>query len=302
MYSGHQPNGVDSEYQPNGTNPQRQQNGLISSTRHTPNGIGSQHERGGISLERQQILIAPRRRAPMLLQPAPMVEDDYPVTAIRVPVSTDERPHYIDLEIRDCEPECRWRVPDLRRFLGEYEIWETDFQTFRALWETPGMESLHGTYIMFAIRAPMVDNRPHLQWNDHFSARLKGDVFIMKVKESIDERAGFTDPLGYPVRTLPHHAGVVEARYEHIERGFLGSDLFTEMTLAATYAYSRVNNPFSIQVPIPVGFWRAFVQGRLRMTEYQVPPVTPAMGSIMARFMPPDRRSPLPWIGYEVHA
>ena len=301
--AGYQPNGINSGYQSNGINPQHQQNGVISPTRYTVNGISSQHEREGPSLERQQSQSAPRGRTPMHLQPAPMVEDDYPVTAIRIPVSADERPHYVDLEIRDYDlPGCRCRFPDLRRFFGEYPVWDTDFQMFRALWEPPGMESLHGTYIIFAIRPTIDDNRPHLEWNGHFIALLKGDVFIMKVKESIDERAAFTDPLGYPVRTLPHHTGVGDARYEHIERCFLDSDLFTEMTLAATNAYSRVDNPSSVQLPIPVGFWRAFVQGRVRITDYQVPPVTPAMDTIMARFSPPHRPSSPPWIAYDVRA
>ncbi len=225
-------------------------------------------------------------------------EDDYPVTAIRVPVGIDERSHYvdIDIDIRTCAlPGCGCRWPDLRRFLGEHETWDVDYQVFRALWEPPGMESLHGTYILFTMKDPMADNRLHLQWNAHFPARLKGDVFILKVKEPIDPRGAFTDPLGYPVRTLPHQSGVINARYEHIGRSFFRSDLFSEMTLAATHPDTRVTNPNSTQLPIPVGFWRAFVQDRVRLHDYQVPPVTPAMGYIMARFLPPNPRFP-PWV------
>ena len=294
---------MNSGHQPNGINPQHQQNGVTSPTGHTLNGISSQHERGGTNLERRQSQSAPRGRVPMPLQPAPMVEDDYPVTAIRVPVSMHEDPHCIDLEIRDCDlPGCGCRVPDLRRFLGEYPIHDTDYQTFRALWEPPGMESLHGTYIMFAIKGPILDNRPPLQLNGHFLAILKGDVFIMKVKESIDERAAFTDPLGYPARTLPHYSGVGDTQYEHIERGLLGSDLFTEMTLATTHPFWRVNNPSSIQLPVPVGFWRAYVQGRVQLHDYQVAPLTPRMDFIMERFLPPHIGNPPPWIGYDVLA
>ncbi len=293
----HQPNGMDYGRQSNMINPQNQQNGVISTTRHTPNGVNSQHEREDANLQRLESQSAPPDLARMTLRPAPIMEDDYPLTAIRVPVGIGENPHYVRLEIRDCPvPGCRCRFPDLRRFLGDHELWELDYQVFRALWEPPGMDSLHGTYILFTITSSTVDNRPRLQRNDHFLARLKGDVFILKVKESIDERVAFTDPLGHPAITRPHQSGVHDARYEHIVRDFFGSDLFTEMTLTATPAYSRLTNPATTQFAIPVGFWRAFVQGRLRTTDYQVPPVTPATSLIIARFWPLHRGALPPYM------
>ena len=304
--SGHQPNyinpqrqqnGTTSGHQPNGINPQRQQNGVIYTTRHTPNGTSSQSEREETDLEHQQSQSAPRDRAPMPLQPDTVMEDDHPVTAIQVPAAMDERPHYVDLNLRHCIlPGCRCRFPDLRSFFGEHQTWGIDYQMFRALWEPPGMESLHGTYILFTIKTQIVDRRVQLQCNCRFQAKFWGDVFILKVKESIDGRAAFTDPLGYPVRTLPHQSGVIDARYENIEHGFLGSDLFEEMALAATPPILRSSNPASIQFAIPVGFWRAVVQGRVRTIDYQVPPVSPVMGLIIARFWPRHGGSLPPWM------
>ena len=279
-------------HQLNGTILHDEPNGILPTIEHSPNGINSQYEQEEANLHHQKSPSATQSRTPMSLQPAPRLEDDYGLTGIRVPVSADIDPRYVYLSIRDCPvPGCRCRIPDLKTFLGEHEVWEIDCQVFRALWEPLGMEGLHGTYLLFSIIASMDDNRPHLQRNNHFAARLQGDVFILKVKESIDQRAVFADPLGNPTITLPHQSGVHGARYEHIDRSFLGSDLFTEMTLAATSADSRFHNPSSTHFATPVGFWRAFVQERLRTTDYQVPPVTPAMGPIMAHFWPPHRGS-----------
>ena len=276
-----------SRHTPTGINPLHQQNGIIFDASHTPNGTTFQHERGEANLDRQQNQSVPRIQAPMPLPPG-LMEDDRLVTAIRVPVDVDKRLEYVRLDIRTCAlPGCECRFPDLRRFLGEHETWEVDIQVFRALWEPPGMESLHGTYILFAMENRTADKRPHLQWNHHFSERLKGDVFVMKVKEP---RLTITDPLGYFARTLPHQSGVARARYEHIGYSFFGSDLFTEMTLTATHPISRVMNPASSFLPIPIGFWRAFIQGRSNLQNYQVPPMTYEMESVIARFQPPHPR------------
>ena len=295
--SKHRPHDMNFGHQLDGTIPHDEPNGILPTIEHSPNGIDSQYEQEEVNLQHQQSQSASQGRTPMSLQPAPQVEDDYLLKGIRVPVAVNIDPHYFYPSIRDCPvPGCRCRIPDLKMFLGEHELWEIDCQVFRALWEPPGIEGLNGTYLLFSIIAPIDDKRPLLQRNNHFSARLQGDVFILKVKESIDQRAVFADPLGLPVVTLPHQSGVHGARYQHIDRNFLGSDLFTEMTLAATSADSRFHNPSSTQFATPVGFWRAFVQERLRTTDYQVPPVTPAMGLIMAHFWPPHRGSLPPCI------
>ena len=316
MNSGHQPNGVNPQrrqngivpnirYTPYGPNPQRQpniaipltyptpdeieserqQNGIGDNARDTPNGTSSQPARRGTNLERQQSQSAPQGQALMPPPPAPL-EDDNRVTAIRVPVSTDERPRHVRLEIRDCgcRPGCRCRYPDLRRFLGEHETWDIDYQVFRAVWEPPGMESLHGTYMLFTLKTLTPDDRSHAPWNPHFLARLKGDVFIVKVKGSIDQRAALTAPLGHPRRNVPHESRVTDARYEHIDLFFLGSDLFKEMTLAATHPYSRVCTPTLTDLAVPLGYRRAFVAGRIRTADDQMPPGPPGIDHIMERY------------------
>ena len=288
-------NGVDrnARHTPTGINPLHQQNGIIFDASHTPDGTSFQHERGGTNLDRQQDQSVPRIQAPMPLPPG-LMEDDRLVTAIQVPVDVNERLEYVKIDIRTCAlPGCECRFPDLRRFLGEHETREVDYQVFRALWEPPGMESLHGTYISFAMEFRTVDERPHLQWNQHFPERLKGDVFIVKVKEP---RLAFTDPLGCFARTLPHQSGVMRAQYEHIDYSFFGSDLFTEMTLTATHPNSRVINLSSSFPPIAVGFWRACIQCRLNLQDYQVPPMTREVESVIARFKPPHLRDLPPWI------
>ena len=270
---------------PNVINPERQQNGVSSNARDTPNGTSPQHEREGRTFERRQCQIPSQGQAVVSPQPAP-IEDDYPVPAIRVPVSADERPHYVNLKIRDCgcRPGCRCQYPDLRRFLGEHETWDIDYQMFRAVWEPPGLESLHGTYVLFTIKTLTPSDILHPTWNRNFLAAFKGDVFVLKVKESIDERAALTTPPGCPVRTLPHESGVTDAQYETIDVFFFGSDLFTDMALAATHPYSRVCTPGLTNVAATLGFWRAFVQGRARAPDEI--PVPPGLVQIMARYWP----------------
>ncbi|KAK0509128.1 hypothetical protein JMJ35_008499 [Cladonia borealis] len=280
MDSGHQPNGTNPGHQqngvisnashaPNGTNPGHQQNGIISNASHTPNGTSSQHESTS------------QGQAPMPLQQAPM-EHDYPITAIRVPVSTNERPHYVPLEIRDCgcRRGCTCRYPDLQEFLGEHEIWDIDYQMFQAHWEPAGMESLNGIYILFT-KKTLTPDRLNQRWNQHFLARLKGDVFILKVKESMDERS-----LSTAQRLRPRYR-TFDAHYEHIPHCFFGSDLFTEMTMAATHPYTRVCNPALAGIPILLGKTRAPFRERVLSTNYQNR--TPK-DRIMARFWPLPRR------------
>ena len=333
---GHQPNGVNPGHQPNGVNPQRRQNGIVpnirytpygpnpqrqpniaipltyptpdeieserqqngigDNARHTPNGRSSQPQRGEPNLERQQSQSTPQGQALMPPQPT-LMGNDYPVTAIRVPASTDERPRHVGLEIRDCgcRPGCRCRYPDLRRFLGEHETWDIDYQMFRAVWEPPGMESLHGAYMLFTLKTLTRDDRSHAPWNPHFLARLKGDVFIMKYKESLDERAALTARLGYPTRIVPHGSGLTNVRYEHIDLLFLGSKLFEEMTLAATHPYSRVCTQGLTDLALPLGFWRAFVAGRIRTADDRMPPVPSGIDLIMERYsLLHQRGSPMP--------
>ena len=301
--SRHQPHGMNFGHQLDSTIPHDEPNGILPTIEHSPDGILPtiehsanniyfQYEQDEANRQHQQSQSVSQSETPISLQSAPLL-DDYPLKGIRVPIAANIDPHYFYPSIRECPVDgCRCRIPDLKEFLGEHELQEIDCQVFRALWEPPGMEDLNGTYLLFSIIASKDDKRPNLQENNHFSARLPGDVFILKVKELLDHRAVFADPLGLPVVTLPHQRGVHGARYQHIDPSFFGSDLFTEMTLAATSADFRFHNPSSTQFAMPVGFWRAFVQGRLRTTDYQVPPVTPAMGLIMEHFWPLHRGTP----------
>ena len=295
--SKHQPHGMNFGHQLNGTIPHNEPNGTLPTIEHSPNGMNSQYEEEEANLQHQQSQSVSQSRTPMSLQPAAQVEDDYLLRGIRGPVAANIDPHYFYPSIRDCPVlGCRCRIPDPKIFFGEHELWEIDGQVFRALWEAPEMEGLNSTYLPFSLIVPVDEYRPYLQRNNHFSARLQGDVFILKVQKSIDQRAVFVDPLGFPMVTLPRQYRVHGAQYQHIDPSFLAWDLFTEMTLAATSADSRFHNPSSNQFATPVGFWRAFVQEKLRMSDYQVPPVILAMGLIMTHFWPLHRGSPPPCI------
>ena len=117
----------------------------------------------------------------------------------------------------------------------------------------------------------------------------------MKFNESLDEKAALTPTLGHPLRTVPRGSGVTNARYEHIDLFFLGSDLFEEMALAATHPYSRVCTPDLTDLALPLGFWRAFVAGRIRTTDDRMPPVPSGIDLIMERYLLLHQRgSPTP--------
>ena len=254
---------------------------ITLTNRCSSNGLEAHHRPNGVSAQHQVNETMPHVRGPLLLQPTPLTEDDRPIGAVRLPADGSDA-HWVHLDFRYWEPEHS-RFPDFQRWLGRHEPSQIDTQMFRVLWEE--MEVLNGTYVLFSWKLSEVAGHEK-RWNEHFKHEFRDDVFLLKIKEAMDKRSCSADPLGHAIKTVPWYAGLKMAPFEKVPIAFFNSSLYYELRIAALPFHRRVAVPASIDIPIPLGFWRAWAEGRLRLEDYQVLPVTAEMDSVIKFFWP----------------